>query len=364
MTDSIFKFFIKSDMPCDIHQRNIYGHSLLILICDKPLSVYRELLDLGADAKALDYAGNNVLHHYFLGFRYSFDCIEKMVQCPAILETLILAGADHCHVNCRGQLPHEVSKVRPGMNIPPSIHLALVSCVWHEALRRIDLYLDGDFSIETPTKLQTYTDERPHCCLFHWRFFSWKQNSIHPKSLPFEDQMIAVLECWIVIQKMMAPFLSRRSLFRNTSRVAKIRESILKLKSKKAELDRAGTLGVTLLRKELYPPSEMELHQLNRLDCDSVIFVGATAKIDLPEVCKRCQRKIKEDWEGWEDSTIWEKWEDLDLWDSWERFGVMDEKEIDLNSQSEGHAELSAESKQETNSDTQSERDYFSAEEA
>ena len=357
-------------MPCDMHQRTIHGHSLLMVIYDKPLSVYQDLLELGADAKAIDYAGNTVLHHYFLGFRYIFDCNEKVSKCPDILKALILAGADHRHVNSHGRLaPEMIFESRHRMSYPLSIQFPLARCVWHEALRRSGLDTAGDVFIESYSTPYVYYDRRPYCCLFNWPPFSTKQDRIHLESDAFEDHIIAVFECWITSQKMMAPFLPKPWLAWHAHRVGKVRDSLAKFKSRKTYLDRAGRTDVRLFWEQPHPqskvePQEWSKQQNSRQECVGDTFDGTTARRDVPEVCECCQKGIKERlarWDLWDD---WEDWETDDFWDYWDYWGMPSKETVRFNTQREGHMDINTQHEQETDSDSKSEEDYFSAEEA
>ena len=372
--DSSFQILLKSDMPYDTNQTDSKGRSLLMLAGLHGLSVYQDLLRRGADAKALDHEGNTVLHHYFAMLSSNRHSKEMVLEGPAILKSLILAGADCCHVNSHGQLPHEVFKIRSGMPLPASVHLVLARCVLHEALRRIDIDTTG-ISIKPPSNLQTYTDERSLCCFFQRLSFSLTQDRIHLESLAFEDQITAVLECCIITQKMMIPFLPNRLQFLTTYYGAKVREPLSEFKSKRTGTDRAGSTGVRPFWEEPYPQSKMELHESKKQqnswqDCSGVTFDCSAAKIDLPELCERCQRKLKEGWEYWEDREDWKgwedwkDWEDWEVWEFWSFLGMLREEKAKSNTQSEEHMDMDAESQKETDSDTKSEEDYFSAEEA
>ena len=302
LADSTYQILIKSDITLDVNQRDHRGRSLLMLTISHRLYVYQDLLKRGADARALDDAGNTVLHYYYSNLLINCSHTKGILESPAILELLIRAGADPHHVNSCGQLPHEPPKTRLKMTFPVSIHNALASCIWHEMLRRrsdIDPACHKVSLESSSSELRTDADDGFPCCLFHWRFFSWKQDHAHLESLSFEAQIATVLECWILIEKMMAPFLSKTSLVRNTSRIAKIRESLSELKSRIAVLDRAGTAEVRLFREE----SKMELYESHKPQTcrpiyDKVAFDDTTANTDLLEVCGRCQRKTKADWEG------------------------------------------------------------------
>lgn len=318
----------------------------------RPLSVYQELLKLGADPKALDYSGNTVLHHYFRNLPSLYDGIEKVLQGPSILRMLILAGANHRHVNRHGRLPHEMIKPHPGLVFPVSLHLAFANCIWHEALRGIDTDPAGHISIESSSKLQTYTDERSHCCLLHWRSFSSKLDCVHLESLAFEDQIIVVFERWIIVQKIMSPFMPKpwRSCF--TRRVAKVRDSLSEFRSRRTELDRAGSTGVRLFWEEPLPQSKMELHDCNeqqdiRQDCDGVTCDGNPAGRDLPKVCNRCQRKIRKHWR-----------------DDYAETEISTESDTQSDEESDSDTQSDEESDSDTQSCEEDEEDYFSAEEA
>ena len=340
------------------------------------LSVHQALLKRGADARALDDAGNTVLHHYFTRFTFCFSCVERVLEIPSILELLILTGADHRHVNCRGQLPHQRLSPKIEATFPVSIYLALASCVWQEALRRSGIDPAGYVSIESFFKLQRCTDEMSHCCLFHRRSFSLKQDRVQLERLEFEDQIIAVLECSTFIQKAMAPFLRRTLRRLNNFRVTKVMEFLSELKTKKMDLDRAGSTVVRFSWDEPHPQSKMELHESNKQqtipqDCDGVTSDGTSAKAESSEVCERCQRRIKKRGERWEKAygEHWEKdhGDHLDDWEFcefWEGLCDLVVEEIDLDTESEKHTDMGAESEQEIDSDPKGEEAYFSAEEA
>ena len=366
--DSTFKFLFKSDIPLDINQTNSKGCSLLMLAGLHGLSVYQDLLKRGADAKALDHKGNTVLHCYFARLSSNIDSVDFVLEGPAIVKTLILAGANYRHVNCHGQLPHEVFKTGPGLTTSAYIHLALANCILYEALRRTDIDPAGIF-IESSSKLQTYTDESPLCCFYQWRSSSLEQDRIHLESLAFEDQIIAVLECWIITQKKMNPFLPRFWKAWNTCRVEELMESLCEFKSKRTKIDRAASNGVGRCWEEPYSQSKMELHQSSKQqnswqDCDGVTSDGNTANIDLPELCERCQRNIRKEWE---DRKMWEEREFGVLWEAheiWAILNILSEEEPNWDTQSEEHMDMDAGSEEETDSDTTSEENYFSAEEA
>lgn len=340
LADSAFHFFVKSDMLYDIHWRDCDGCTLLMIPKGPPLSVYQELLKLGADPKALDYSGNTVLHHYFRNLPLC-DGIEKVLQGPSILRTLILAGADHRHVNRHGRLPHEMVKSRPRLVYPVSLCLAFANCIWHEALRGIDTDPAGHISIESSSKLQTYTDERSHCCLLHWRSFSSKLDCVHLESLAFEDQIIVVFERWIIVQKIMSPFIPE--LWRNwtTRQVAKVKDSLSEFRSRRTELDRAGSTGVRQFWEGPLPQSRMELHDCNkqqdiRQDCGGVTCDGNPAGRDLPKMCNRCERKIRKHWRDYY---------------------------VDTEMSTESDTQSDEESDSDTQGYEEDEEDYFSAEE-
>ena len=268
----------------------------------QPLFVFQELLKLGADAKALDHSGNTVLHHYFLELQSIHLQLASgyityfILQGPSRLRTLILAGADYRHVNCQGQLPHEVPPASTCFSLPSSIYSALAKCVWLEALRRSDIDPASDAPIEASTKLQTYGEESSHCCLFHWRSLSSKQDRILLQTLAFEDQIIAVLESWITIMKIVSQLLPKEMRF--VPDFAEIRYLVSELRSRKTELDRAERTGVRLRWKEPLLQSRMELHEWEEQqdltqDFDGATCDGNSAGRDLPKSCGRCRRIVR-----------------------------------------------------------------------
>lgn len=73
-TGSLFRLLAQDDISYSIRQRDSEGGSVLMYPRRQPLFVYQDLLNLGADAKALDHHGNTVLHHYFSEFWISLYC--------------------------------------------------------------------------------------------------------------------------------------------------------------------------------------------------------------------------------------------------------------------------------------------------
>ena len=345
LAGSTFHFLTKYDILYDINQRDRMGRTLLMNACGQPLSVHQELLKRGADIKALDHSGNNVLHHNFL----NLQSIDKqsdsgymkyfILQGPSILRILILAGADHRHVNCHGHLPHGVFSACDDWGFPYPVYTALANCVWLEALQRSGIDPTCDAPIEASTKLQSYGDEISHCCLFHWRSLSFKQDLIHLERLAYKYQIIVILERWSTTAKIVFPLLPKKMCAWLVSKVAEVRYFVSELRTRKMEFDRAGRTGVRLRWEEPLPQSRMELHEWEEQqdltqDFDGATCDGNSAGRDLPKSCGRCRRTVRNFF--------------------WHNFHKITSKS-------------DTESDEESDSDTQSEEeieeDYFSAEE-
>jgi hypothetical protein len=112
------------------------GRTLLMQAHGQTLETYKELLKLGADAKAVDSYQFSVLHHFIansIGAQGTLNCPRTILEGGEILALLIQEGADPQGVNSRGELPPEVSieSYHPLRFIISDLNLAL----WHQALR-------------------------------------------------------------------------------------------------------------------------------------------------------------------------------------------------------------------------------------
>ena len=185
-----FKFLYEHHTIYDVNQRDHEGRSLLMHLHNQPLSLYEYLLELGADATAIDKLGNTVLHHYFRNHPH----ID--LQSIAILRTLIIAGADPRHTNIHGQLPYEMetgywfSKVE----FLASFRLAVTSCIYYGALGECGFDLTDNVIYPYSDTPQDGTRAEFCCCGYKRQRSDQEHTWIGNET--FENRLLNVLDAW------------------------------------------------------------------------------------------------------------------------------------------------------------------------
>ena len=138
VTGELFNLLIENDPSLDVHQRDHSGCTLLMQVTAQGSSTYTYLLGIGIDASAVDGFGNNALRHYFKTYYQTIgEGAQLVLQEPATLNSLILAGADPQQCNDFGELPHEVSDRddHTGEYPTESFRCNLQCIVWYETLQ-------------------------------------------------------------------------------------------------------------------------------------------------------------------------------------------------------------------------------------
>ena len=137
---SLFRFITESDPSFDIHQRDIWGRTILMQPGIQYLQAYKELIRLGADAKAVDTNGSTSLHHFFMTNLEPIrsNLYDALLDGGDILALLIQAGADPKAINRFGAVPRDIIEAPYSLHrfgylrtVWKGINLAF----WHQALR-------------------------------------------------------------------------------------------------------------------------------------------------------------------------------------------------------------------------------------
>ena len=205
----MFRFLADNDPEFDINRRERHSNEPPILQArNQPLQTYVDLIELGADVKALTQSGDTVLHVFFRSMfseLWSIDTIDTFLEGGENLALLIQAGADPLAANHFGELPQDscrpILPTHSGLDekldhlftsFPlPSVEKQIFLAFWHQALRICGLL--GSKHCHCPAHNRDKMPRQDVKIRFPWR-----RRALH-RSLPydtFEEEMSAALRGW------------------------------------------------------------------------------------------------------------------------------------------------------------------------